>query len=136
MLDQVSVFAELGRREIYSNADMIRPRRRRGASFAEHPLADRHDEARFFRDRDELTGVEKPALGMLPTEQCFTGRDAIFADVDQWLVYQPKLVVEQRGPQPSLDAPALLKRSIKALLVEMICSATFAFGPIKCQVGV
>ena len=62
---------ELHRRKIDGDADVLRPSRRIHAGLPQHPLADRHDQAGFFRQRNELDRRDHAAQRMIPAHQGF-----------------------------------------------------------------
>src|SRR3954451_860669 len=66
-LDQ-AVLAELDRGEVDRDAK-ARPADQVAAGLADHPGADRDDEAGLLGDRDDLAGQDQAALGMAPAQQ-------------------------------------------------------------------
>ena len=64
---------------------------RLAAGFAQHPVAERHDEAGLLGERDELGGGDEAALRMAPAHQRFHADDAPAAHVDLRLVVQHEL---------------------------------------------
>ena len=62
------------------------------ASLLERPLADRHDETRLLRQRDELVGGNQPPLRMLPPDQGLDPDDFLRIDLDLRLILQKQLV--------------------------------------------
>ena len=57
----------------------------------QHPFADRHDQADFLGERDELVGRDQPALGMVPAQQRLEAGDLAGLQVDERLVVELEL---------------------------------------------
>jgi hypothetical protein len=55
-------------RKVDRDLDPVRPACRIAAGLAQHPFADRDDQARFLGDRDELGRQQQPASRVLPAD--------------------------------------------------------------------
>ena len=64
------------------------PRTRLTARGLQHPLPDRHDQARLLCERDEGQRRHQPVDRMLPAEERLDGHDPARPQVDKWLVVQ------------------------------------------------
>ena len=74
----------------------IAPRARIVADAAQHPLADRHDQSRFFREGDEVRRLHESARRMVPANQRFQRNDLLAVAVEDRLVVQHQLVAFER----------------------------------------
>ncbi len=70
------------------------------ARFAQHPVADRVDDAGLLRDRDELGGRDDAHLRMVPAQQHLQALDPAGRDVDARLKAEMELVALDRLAQP------------------------------------
>ena len=59
-----------------SGAQQRLERLRLAAALAQHPAADRHDQAHLLGERDELRRRDEAALGVVPAQQRLDARDA------------------------------------------------------------
>ena len=96
--------AELARREVDRHAqvgvDGFHPLLGLAAGLQQHPFADRHDQAGFLGDGDELGRRDQAEFGMVPAQQRLEAADgAAAAEVDLRLVVQDELVALQRAAQ-------------------------------------
>src|SRR6266536_3222394 len=74
------------------------------APLLEHPLANPHQESRFFRHWNEVRGHEQTALWMLPAHQCLGGADLPpIGQRDDRLVVHPQLTAVERLVQVALE---------------------------------
>ena len=69
------------------------PGRALAASLAEHPLADLHDQAGLFEQRDEVVGLDDTARGAAPADQRLHSGRAHVLQVERGLVDEVELVV-------------------------------------------
>ena len=76
------------------------------ASFVQHPLAQRQDQARFFGQWNEFARRNQPALRMLPAHQRLSA-DGLALRVHLHLIEQQQLVFLQRGAQVLLQRHAV-----------------------------
>ena len=68
---------------------MSRPGRGRGAGFAQHPFADRHDQAGLLGDRDEHLRRDGTEIGIVPAQERLEAVDAV--------VVQPRPAAGRQG---------------------------------------
>jgi hypothetical protein len=84
------LLAELPGRDVDADADRrqacILPCPVLPASLAQDPIADRHDEARLLRHRNEPRGRDRPERRMIPADQRFDCKDFAGAQVELRLV--------------------------------------------------
>jgi len=94
---------ELGRRHVHAHLQFRRvvraPVQQLAGRVAEHAVADRHDEAGFLGQRDEIGRADQATLRMHPAQQRLGLVDAPAAQADDGLVVQHELVVVDRGAQ-------------------------------------
>ena len=98
---------ELFGRQVHRHADGVAgaalPRPGLVAGGAQHPFADRHDQACVLGQRNELVGRDQTALGMAPAHQGFDGDDVAAAHVDLRLIQQIQLLVFQGAAQANFE---------------------------------
>jgi hypothetical protein len=75
------------------------PRCRVVAGLLQDPVAERHDQAGVFRDRNELVGADQSALRMTPAYQRLGPADALSPHVNDRLIVQLELAVRNRLAQ-------------------------------------
>jgi len=76
------------------------------ASGAEDPASEGHDQARVFGHRDELSGRNGSAPGVLPANERF-GSDDAPRRVDLRLIREPELTGSQGAADVVFERPAL-----------------------------
>ena len=79
------------------------PLARLRAGGAQHPLADRHDQARELGDRDELPRRDQAQLRVAPADERLGAEDLGRPQVDEGLEVQLQLVVGHGLPQTALQ---------------------------------
>ena len=124
------------RREIDRDLELARPFDGFGAGLAQHPFAERHDEADFLGERNEFHRPDHAAFGMPPPQQRFETADFIAVQVDERLVVQLELAVGETLSEIELEDAARLDLAIHLGLEEMRGAATFGLGAIESHVGV
>ena len=67
--------AELGRRDIDRDPDVVRPLLGLGAGGFKDPVADLADKTALLGYRDEFRRGNEPALWMRPPDQCFAAHN-------------------------------------------------------------
>ena len=67
------------------------------------PAVELDDGAHFLRDHDELAGLEKSTLRVLPTHQGLETGDVAVGNGDDGLKKNPKLAAGQGAPQVVLE---------------------------------
>src|SRR4051812_50067860 len=63
-------------------AELVAPAVQRPAHLADHPVADRHDQAGLLGERDEIARRHEAAGGMLPAHHALERDDALVAVAD------------------------------------------------------
>jgi hypothetical protein len=97
---------ELPRREIDRNLELqagLAPRNALLRRRAQHPFAERVDEARFLGERDEHLRRHVAVLGVVPAQERLGADDRAIVDPDHRLVVQPQRVVRERGAQRGFE---------------------------------
>ena len=93
-MDQV-LLPELPRRHVdayhHRRQAGVLPRLVLSTGFAQHPIADRHDQAAFLSQRNELHRRDHAKSRMIPTNQRFDREDAPCAQIDLRLIVQDEL---------------------------------------------
>ena len=102
---------ELHRRDVDRDPDMLGPARRLRAGLADHPRADRDDQAGVLGDGDELDRRDQPARRMVPADQRLERADAVVLEVEQRLVIQLELAALEREPQVGFELAAAPARA-------------------------
>ena len=136
--DQV-LLPELARREVDRDpqARMPRlPRLRLRAGFAQHPFADRHDEAGLLGERDELGRRHQPMVRLLPAQQRLGADDAAAGEVDLRLVVQRELAALERAAQVGLGRQAAAHALVHLRAEELVVAAPRFLGVVHRGVGV
>jgi hypothetical protein len=77
--------------------------RRLPAGLAQHPAADRHDQAGLLGERDELERRHEPALGVVPAHERLDAGDPAVVELDDRLVVELELAVLERALQVGLE---------------------------------
>ena len=96
---------ELDRGEIDRNSQVTGPARSVRAGLPQHPFADRHDEPRLLRERDELAGRNDAPLRMIPAQQGLEAACLVALDVDDWLVVEFELAIAELWVRVDVPAP-------------------------------
>jgi hypothetical protein len=117
--------------KIDGDRQVRRPRRRVTAGLLEHPIAERHDQADLFGDRNECVRRDHAAFRMVPAQQRFETRDFAGRDFDQRLIAEFELIGEERLAQIKLQPVAFLHVRIHIRLEEVIGAAAFGLGAIE-----
>ena len=97
---------DLHRRDVHGDAlrgTPVLPVSSLEAHRLEHPVADRHDQAARFGDRNEPVGLYRHAACIRPTQQRFETPDAASRQFHLRLVEEVELAGVQSPPQPVLD---------------------------------
>ena len=100
---------ELHRRDVDRDRDavaLLLPRARLPARLAQHPGADRQDQAGVLGDRNELVGLVQLASAHVPAQQGLGTHDLPAGGRDARLVVQTQLAARQGLAQRRLDAAA------------------------------
>ena len=128
--------AELRRRDVDGDMQMFRPLRRREAGLADHPFAERHDEADLFGERNEGRGRHHAALGMVPADQRLKAADLAALQVHHRLIVELELARGQRLAQVLLHDAAGLHLLVHVRLEEAERAAAVALGAVKREVRI
>ena len=106
------------------------------AGLAQHPLADRHDEAALLRDRNELRRQNKPERRVIPADQNLAAGHGPADEVDLRLVMQHELVLLHGAAQVVFDHHALDGAGIHVALEELVIVASQFLGVVHRRIGV
>ena len=91
--------AELHRRNVDGNPDVLRPRGRAPAGFAQHPYADRHDQAGVLGQANKAVGRHQAVAGPVPAQQRFRPEHPPGPKVNLRLVVQHQAPFSDRGTE-------------------------------------
>ena len=105
------------------------------AGLAQHPLADRNDQAGFFRQRNEIDRRDHAAQRMVPAHQRFEGDDDVLGDVADRLVIDFEFFALKRGAQVDFQQPPGLRARVHPGLEEAIGAAAVLLGAIEREIG-
>ena len=72
------------------------PLRQLTAGFVQHPFANGHNQAAFFRHRNELARRHHALFRVQPAHQCFGTNNPACGQVKLWLVVQDEFIAQQR----------------------------------------
>ena len=99
------------------------PARELRAGLAEHPAAERHDQARGLGDADELAGRHEPALGVRPAHERLDAGRAAGAERHLRLVVQHQLVPLERAVQLVLQGEPAARVAQRGVVVDLAAAA-------------
>ena len=91
----VSAGAALRGRDVHREPRIGGPVRRIVASLAQHPFAERDDEADLLGDADELGRRQQPLVAVTPAQQRLEAAGPLGADIDDRLVVHLELAARQ-----------------------------------------
>ena len=97
--------------------------------FTQSPRAKGHDQARVFRDRNELPWAHKTFYGMLPATERLTAHHSAIVHAKLRLVVQHELALTQRHTKLTLNLCALLHGLEHRLVEDDRLAATQLLGP-------
>ena len=130
---------ELQRRQVDGEAQVGLaggvPGHRLLAGAAQRPLADRHDQARLFRHRDEGVGRHQAAARVLPAQQRLDPGDAAGGEVDLRLVEEPELAALDPLAQVVLERQPLERARVHGRRAELETVAPQLLGAVHGDVG-
>src|SRR5690348_7553938 len=131
--------AELPCREVHCNRQRPRaaalPLADVGARLAQHPFAHRDDEAAILEDRNELSGRDDAAGGMLPAQQRLGAAWPLALQLEFRLVEEPELAALERAMQLAAQERACARTLVDLRGVEMEGIAARLLGAIHRRVG-
>ena len=123
-------------RHIDGYPDALGPLRRVQAGGAQHPFAQRRDQAGILGDGNEHGGRNRAAGGMVPAQQRFIAGDLLRARRHHRLVDEVQPVAGQRTAQILLQLPAILGIGMHFGRIEAMHAAPVALGGIQRQIRV
>ena len=112
------------------------PQRSLAHGFAQHPVADRDDEAGFLGHRDEASGRDLAQFGVVPADQRLGAGDLTAGHVDLRLVVQAEVAPHQRLAHGVVDLHACQQVDVHLALVEAQRGAAMLLDPVHGVVGV
>src|SRR5688500_16637150 len=98
---------------------------------AQHPFANRHDQARIFSKRNELRWRNQSELRMLPTNECFDTGDGQRIDRDPWLVMNEELFILNCAPQICFESQPSRGQLVHVGGEELIVCAARSLGFVE-----
>ena len=114
----------------------VEPRTRVAACLRDHPLADRHDDARLFRDVHELGGQHCAALGVIPAQHCFGTSHSTAMRRDDRLIGKAQLPGGHCPFQIAREFFLVARLGAHGIGVQLAARAAAALGLIHGDVGV
>ena len=99
-----------------------------GAGGAQHPGADRHDQAGLLGQRDELGRRHQAEVGMVPAQQRLDAEHGAVGEADLGLVVDHELALLERLPQPALQHQPLEGGRVHVVGVELVVVAALLLG--------
>ncbi len=127
---------ELDRREVDRDPDILGPFRRFEAGGAQHPFADREDQAGFLGERHEQAGRDHAAGRMVPADQRLEAGQLLGLGVDHRLILELELAARDRLPEVGLEDLPVLRLGVHFGGEEAIGAAARRLGRIESEVGV
>lgn len=100
------------------------------------PLADLHDPARTFRNRNELRRRYPPKCGMVPARKRFEADDAARPHVDLRLEVRKDLGLCQPFLEVGLDATTPGRIDTHAVIIDLHLAFSRRLGVTECKVGI
>ena len=113
---------------------MGRPFCRLGARRPQYPLSDRHDQAGFFRKRDEFGGHDQAPLGMMPAQQRLKAADLAALEIDDRLVVEFELAIGKRAAHIPFEIAAGMHEFVQFGLEETERTAPAILGGVQREV--
>ena len=130
--------AQLCRREVDRDGKIpapLPPGRGLTTGLAQHPGAERPDQAVGLGRRDELARRHQPAFGMVPAHQGLDADQAPARELQLRLVVQHELAPLQRLAQLALEPAACLRFLVHRRLEEAELVAAVRLGPVEGELG-
>ncbi|RMS60168.1 hypothetical protein ALP65_04561, partial [Pseudomonas aeruginosa] len=138
-VDQAGM-GELQGRKVHRDVPLrmpaVQPEAHLPAGFVEHPLADLHDQAGLFRQRQELAGGDQPVLRMLPAQQRFHADHRSVRRQYLGLVVQDQLPALQGLAQVMEQLQLFLGVGVHRTLEEAVAVPSLVLGVIHRRVGI
>ena len=136
---QEIVAAHLGRRQVDRDPQRmagLRPGAGLSAGGVEDPAAERSNQPRGLRYRNELAGRDRATVRMPPAHQRFGAHDPIGARVELRLIHDAELLALERVAQVPLQAAAKHHLAMHRPVEEAPAAATLLLGPMQRQIRV
>jgi len=105
------------------------------AGLAQHPAADRVDEARLLGQGDELVGAHQAALRALPADERLKAHQAGVGQAHDGLVVHDELVALHGAAQAVLQAQPPHGPGVQGLVEDLGAGAAGLLGPVHRDVG-
>ena len=130
---------ELARRHVDREPEVrqtrLAPRAVLQAGGAQHPQAERLDQAVLLGERHEVVGQDEAELGMAPADQRLEPHDLPAVERDLRLVDQLELVLLERAPQMLLAHHLLEHPHVQRRVVQLQAVAATLLGAVERHVG-
>ena len=134
------LFPELPRRNVHANRHRRQARILPGlvlpASFAQHPVADRHDQSRLLGERNEFDRRRHAQRRMHPADQRLDREDAPRAQIDLRLIEQHEFRAGDGVSQFLLQQEFFVNLDVQLGRVELEIVAADFLGAIHRRVGI
>ena len=126
---------KLGRRKV-DREPQARPGARPRTGRAQHPFAERQDQAGLLGQRNEARRRNLAPLGVAPAQQRLDPDHPHADEVDLRLIVEVELSVREAAAKVVLERPALAQAQVHLFLEEAERAAPFGLRPIERQVRV
>ena len=102
----------------------------------DRPLAERHDEAAFLRDIDEIVRGEESATRVAPAQQRFHTDKLLLIDADLWLVEKLELLTAEGASEFVLQDQSVHGAGVHVLGEKLIVVTSALLGAVHGEVSV
>ena len=123
-------------RDIHGDRKLVRPVARDAAGFAQHPFADRQDQAGLFRQRDEFTRAYHTLRRVRPADQGLEALQPVCTQVVKRLEVQFEPAIADREPQIEFHLAASARLLVERGFEEVMVGLAVALGTIQRKIGV
>ncbi len=127
---------ELDGRDVDADAHVAGPFGRFQTGGAQHPFADRFNQAAVLGHRNEIRRADRSAFGMFPAQQRLEPHQPRRFGADHRLIDQVELVLDQRVAQIVFHLLAVLGALQQLFPIETVDAAPLGLGCIEREVGI
>ena len=127
---------KLGRRKIVRHRQMLAPGDGIAAGAAQHPFAERHDQAGFLRHRDEVGRRHFAMHRMMPANQRFDSGLLAGGKIELRLIDDLEFLAAESEAQIVHDRASALQGLVHAFLEEAHALTAIGLGAGKRNIGV
>ena len=106
------------------------------AGRAQHPPAQRNDQAALFSNRDKFGRRHHAQFGMSPAGQCFDAHQCQGAGIDNGLIVDRQLLLFQRLAQVSFQLQTFAHFPMHFIIKDLINCFAIGFGAVEGGISV